>query len=605
MTITVKLVNSGKRLSIISSRGVMDKDRIAGLQGTRYTRADGWTIPVAWSAYCGLVGEFGDELSAADNETVMAVNALTQNARRLTELRMKTEPAYDIPSDSPVYPYQEVGAQFLAYSGRAMENDEAGSGKSLQMIRALQMMTVQGKDVFPALIVCPSNMVYNWAEEFGKWWPGIQCQTVSGAGAGRVKALRTPAHVYIINYENLHRHSRLAGYGSIHLKACQHCDPGSPLKSPSQCEVHPKELNRIPLRTIVVDEAHRIKDPKSKQTRACWAIGDTCQYRFALTATPISKSPADLWCALRLLEPEVWTSRVRFIDRYCNVRMDFFGHMQVDGLNQQHRSEFDAIMNTLSRRMLKRLILPQLPPKVSSVRWVDLSTKQRRAYNELRNGMIALVGENGGDILTTPDAMTRMMRLWQLASSYIEVVPVIDAKGKRHERVQMIAPSTKLDALMEIIDEQAGAPIVVFAESRQLINAAAERLEKAKIQYLQVVGGMTADEKHQVEVQFRSGEIPVLLCTIKAAKEGSTFTAAGTAVFLQRSWSPIDNSQAEDRVHRIGAESHDEVDIIDIVARNTMETRQRQALAKGYESLAEVMRDEQTMRMLLGIETKR
>nr|DAK58914.1 MAG TPA: Chromatin remodeling complex ATPase [Caudoviricetes sp.] len=602
MTVTIRLNKAGDRFQIISSRGVMDKERIAQLQGTRYTRTDGWTIPVAWSAYCGLVGEFGDELTADNDDTVAMVNALMQDAKTLTTLRMRTEPDYEIPPDPPVYPYQEVGAQFLAYSGRAMENDEAGSGKSLQTIRALQMMTAQGKDVFPALIVCPSNMVYNWAEEFGKWWPGIRCQTVSGSGSGRVKALRTPAHVYIINYENLHRHSRLAGYGSIHLKACQHCDPGSTLKSPSQCEVHPKELNRIPLRTIVVDEAHRIKDPKSKQTRACWAIGDTCQYRFALTATPVSKSPADLWCALRLLEPDVWTSRVRFIDRYCNVHMDFFGHMQIDGLNPQHREEFDAIMNSLSRRMLKRLILPQLPPKISSVRWVDLSTKQRRAYNELRNGMIALVGESGSDILATPDAMTRMMRLWQLASSYIEVVPVADASGKRHERVQMIAPSTKLDALMEIVEEQAGAPIVVFAESRQLITAAAERLEKAKIKYLQVVGGMTADEKHQVEVRFRSGDVPVLLCTIKAAKEGSTFTAAGTAVFLQRSWSPIDNSQAEDRVHRIGAESHDEVDIIDIVARDTMETRQRQTLAKGYASLAEVMRDEQTMRTLLGMD---
>lgn len=600
MTVKLSLTPDESRIRIESSRGVMDKDRIAGLLGTRYTRADGWTCPLKWSAYCALQGEFGKELTANDAASA-AISRLFAQASALTRLRMQLQPDYQLPADAPQYPYQEVGSLFMATAGCAMENDEAGSGKSIQTIRALQILVSRGENPFPALIVCPSNMVYNWCEEFSKWWPGVKCMAVSGAGTKRLKALRTPAHVYVINYENLHRHSRLAGYGSMRLKSCQLCDPSSTLKSVAQCETHDKELNRIPFRTMIVDEAHRIKEPKSKQTRAVWAIGDTCQYRFALTATPISKSPADLWSALRFLEPDVWTSRVKFIDRYCSTTIDFYGHMEITGLNGAHRDEFNAIMNTLSRRMLKKVILPQLPPKVLSTRWVDLSTKQRKAYNELRDGMIALVGENGDGILSTPDAMARMMRLWQLASSYLEVTPYVAADGTQHDEVHMIDPSSKLDALMELVDEMAGAPIVVFAESRQLINAAAKRMDKAKIPYLQVVGGMTADEKHQVEVRFRDGDVPVLLCTIKAAKEGSTFTAAGTAVFLQRSWSPIDNSQAEDRVHRIGSEQHDQVDIIDIVARDTMETRQRTTLKKGYNTLAEVMRDATTLRTLLGM----
>ena len=88
-------------------------------------------------------------------------------------------------------------------------------------------------------------------------------------------------------------------------------------------------------------------------------------------------------------------------------------------------------------------------------------------------------------------------------------------------------------------------------------------LEKADISYELIVGGQTAEERERAKDNFQSGRVRVILCTIAAGGIGITLTRAATACFLQRSWSMVDNSQAEDRVHRIGSEIHDKVEIID------------------------------------------
>ena len=142
-------------------------------------------------------------------------------------------------------------------------------------------------------------------------------------------------------------------------------------------------------------------------------------------------------------------------------------------------------------------------------------------------------------------------------------------------------------------------PAVVFAQSRQLIELAAKRLDKEKISYTMIVGGQSADEREASKTSFQDGKVRVILCTIAAGGIGITLTRAGTAIFLQRSWSMVDNAQAEDRVHRIGSEIHDKINIIDILSIGTLEERQRLVLSTKEERLEEVLRDRDTLARLL------
>jgi SNF2 family DNA or RNA helicase len=101
--------------------------------------------------------------------------------------------------------------------------------------------------------------------------------------------------------------------------------------------------------------------------------------------------------------------------------------------------------------------------------------------------------------------------------------------------------------------------------------------------------------------QFQQGQVRVVLGTIDAAGEGLTMTRARHLCFAQRHWSALKNTQAEGRVHRIGSEVHDSVEIIDLVSIGTVEERQRDALSGKLARLEEVVRDREALARLLGI----
>jgi SNF2 family DNA or RNA helicase len=222
-----------------------------------------------------------------------------------------------------------------------------------------------------------------------------------------------------------------------------------------------------------------------------------------------------------------------------------------------------------------------------------MQPKQARAYAQMRDEMIAEI-ENGERVFAL-DPIVRLTRLSQFASAYAEMV---EENGE--PKVRLTAPSNKIDAMMEIIEELNGKPVVVFAQSRQLIELAAERLDKAGISYSMIVGGQTAPVRETNIKRFQvDGHSQVMLATIQAGGTGLTLTRADTLVFLQRSWSMIDNSQAEDRVHRIGSEVHDSVNIIDVVSNGTVEIGQREALTAKSERAQEFVRDKELLTTML------
>jgi SNF2 family DNA or RNA helicase len=157
-------------------------------------------------------------------------------------------------------------------------------------------------------------------------------------------------------------------------------------------------------------------------------------------------------------------------------------------------------------------------------------------------------------------------------------------------------PSPKLDELEAIFDEMPDKPIIVCAESRQLIDLASIRLSKRKIPHGLITGTVNEFERQRVLREFQAGRLQALLFTVKAGGVGLTMTAADTIVFLQRSWSMIDNKQAEDRAHRIGSERHESIHVIDIVARDTVEEGQIARLTEKFMRLQEIARD----RLLIG-----
>jgi SNF2 family DNA or RNA helicase len=288
------------------------------------------------------------------------------------------------------------------------------------------------------------------------------------------------------------------------------------------------------------------------------------------------------------LAPEEYPRRTDYIDRYCFAAMDMFGMLNIVGLNPATKDEFFGFFDPRFRRMPKWMVLRFLPPKLRQRRYAEMGTKQLKAYQELSEGQITRLHD--GSIIVATNNLTLNTRLLQFSSAYATVNEQGDVKLQE--------PSSKIDVLMEILEEMGDKPIVVCAESRQLIELAALRLEAHKprpIPYSKIVGGMTDVERKQAQADFREGKSRVMLFTIKAGGVGLTMTPADTICFLQRSWSMLENKQAEDRVHRIGSEVHESIHVVDIVAPGTVEESQILRLYEKFERLEEITRDRERM----------
>jgi SNF2 family DNA or RNA helicase len=497
--------------------------------------------------------------------------------------------------DEDLFPHQRAGVAFLSTARRALLADEPGLGKTAQTIRAIKKLS-ETEQVFPALIVCPNTLKKNWKREFGLWWPEVNVQVISGSAGQRRKQFDSEADVYVINWESLRSHSRLAPYGSVALARCPSCGGHDEKVSENRCEVHIRELNKIDFKVVVADEIHRSKEPKSKQTRALWSATGDADIRFALTGTPIANNVLDLWSILHWLSPEEWPSKTRWIDRMVDTMLNAFGGMLVLGVKPHMHEEFYAAINPRMRRMLKARVLPWLPPVVKERRDVEMPTKQAKAYKQMRDLMIAEL--EGGDALTAPSPLTQTTRLLQFASSYAEMD--VD-KTTGEITVKLIEPSCKVDALIDDIKsgDFGDDSVAVCAVSRQLIDLLSVELEKLKIPHGLITGAQNEDERQQAVDDFQSGKIKWILFTAQAGGVGITLTAARRLVMLQRPWSLVDYKQALDRVHRIGSEIHDSISIIDYVTEGTIEERVIQVLDAKADNFEEIVRDKvQLLKML-------
>jgi SNF2 family DNA or RNA helicase len=495
-----------------------------------------------------------------------------------------------------LFPHQRAGVKFLATARRALLADEPGLGKTAQAIRALKTLQEGNEAVFPALVVCPNTLKKNWQREFTKWWPEVKVQVIKGTATQRRKQFEEEADVYVINWESLRSHSRLAPYGSVALARCSACGGHDDRVTEARCEVHQRELNIMDFKAVIADEMHRSKEPKSKQTRALWAASGNADIRFALTGTPVANNVLDMWSILHWLSPDEWPSKTRWIDRMVDTMLNAFGGMMVLGVKPQMEQEFHAAINPRMRRMLKQRVLPWLPDMMFERRDVEMSTKQAKAYKDMRENMIAEL-ENG-DTVVAPSVLTQTTRLHQFASSFAELV-VDESTGE--PKAILSEPSCKVDALMDDIkNEDFGEDsVAVAAVSRQLIELLSARMTKEGIDHGLITGAQNEDERQKAIDDFQSGKIKWILFTVQAGGVGVTLTAARRLVMLQRPWSLVDHKQALDRIHRIGSEIHDSVVIMDYVTEGTIEERVLQVLEEKADNFEQIVRDKDKLLELL------
>lgn len=576
------------RIAIASSWS--EKELVKQIPGSGWDNDNKiWHAPLSWSTCVQLRGIFGQDLKIGSDLSQWAKDELSWRinpSNTLRDLKALTVPlTTQDPLYKALYDFQKVGAEFLHTADSALLTDEMGTGKTIQMLTTLRMK-LAGKA--PALVIVPNTVKGNWAKEAKKWYPEATPYVIAGTAVARrktfVSAMADPSALVIINFESVRLHTNTAGFGSIALKRCAECGGQKDTKiTAKQCEVHSKELNAIPFAAVVVDEAHRIKDGQAKQTRSVWAVGHqpSVEHRYAMTGTPIANNAADLWSLMHFVAPHEYPTKSKFVDRYCQVTFNSWGAMEIGGLNPATKEELFKFLNPRMRRTLKSEVLTQLPEKVFTTINVGMTKEQKKMYDQMAEGMITRLPD--GAVMVAKDNLVVNTRLIQFSSASMvqtgtKIVKQTDSWGVEHEVEEpvygMCEPCPKLDAMEDLLADMGDKPLVVAAVHKQLIDLAEVRLKKAGISYGKITGDVPQWERDLYVQQFQEGKLRVMLLTMAAGGVGITLTAADTMLRLQCSWSMVDNTQVVDRIHRIGAEIHQQVNIIDVVAAGTVEEDQ-------------------------------
>lgn len=601
--VTATLTSDGSAIALYTD--YRDSERTKAIPGvTRSFHGEFWEMPLGWASCLALRAVFGTELTVLEPLSAWAWREHRERIAPTLALREATDLPPDAPPVSPQHErlrtYQRAGVQWLNTVRSGLLADDLGCGKTVQVSQA---MDSHGIHALPALIICPNSMKREWARELGVWNTYAVPYPLEGTLTKRRKALTQalddPYAAVIVNIESLRQFTRLAPYPSVRFRSCRACDPhkGEEGLKTNMCERHSKELNAFVFRTVVFDEAHRMQDPKAKQTRAAWAMfrQPGVRWRWELTGTPIGDDLGSLWPLLHGIAPEDYPSKEKWLDRYAEFSWTEFATRKIIGVKPERREEFYSILNTRFRRMPKALVLPDLPPVIRIRRDVEMTPRQKKAYDELSGKMITRMDD--GTLLVTPDNLVKHLRMLQLSSSYGEIVKD-DPDDADTWHVVLKEPSPKVDEVMEILNGMdPSRQVAVCAVSSQLVDMAARRMEAEGIPHVKITGAVNEAGRAWAMEQLQTGKTRVMLFTMAAGGTGLTMTAADTLICMQRSYRMIDNIQTEGRVHRIGSERHESVTVIDLVTTGTVEeTDQIPALQAKFERLEEINRDRETLR---------
>lgn len=468
----------------------------------------------------------------------------------------KQEFEIDIPKNfefkTKPFAHQIDGVRFGLNKKKFLLCDDQGLGKTKQIIDFVGCLE-KTDTINKVLIVCGVNSLkYNWQSEISihsdekGWVLGTRFRKTTGkAYEGNTKNKledldNLPDCRYIItNIETLRAGAEKISKSKYHFpiaeKLQELCKNGT-------------------ISVIAFDECHKSKEPTSLQSRAM--INVTAKYMVAMSGTPLTNNPLDLYFPMKWLGYENH-SFYQFKQHYCTL--GGWGGSQVVGY--KNLEEIRAMMDSIMLRRLKTEVL-DLPEKIRKIEYVDMTPKQKQIYKEVYNGVMSDLQK----IKFSNNPLSMMIRLRQ-ATGWTGIIS------------NTIQESAKMDRMIELVQEiiASGQKAIIFSNWESMTEVAREKLKSYHPAY--ITGATKADERMKEVERFQTdNNCKVIIGTIGAMGTGLTLTEAQNVIFLDSPWNMALKAQAEDRAHRIGTKGT--VSIITLCCRDTIDERIEELVEK-------------------------
>jgi SWI/SNF-related matrix-associated actin-dependent regulator 1 of chromatin subfamily A len=480
---------------------------------------------------CGKLVAAGDRVSWTKGVRGV-MHAVCSDEGKVVKEAVETSRATDADINIPVpeglsfLPYQKAGIAYALKRNGTIFGDEMGLGKTVQAIGLVNA----DETIRTVLVICPKSLKYNWRNEFNKW-------------------SSRPLDLFLFPEQALVFSELFPG--QVRVVIC-----------------HYDQLSKLQLfqwDLVITDEAQFIKNEKAQRSKKTKEHAKRAKKKILLTGTPIPNRIKELWHLLQIVDPETWdppgfakgrpvgagegAGWMRFAKRYCDAKQvvhnrkgeshwDFDGASNLEELNEKLRA------SCLVRR-LKRDVLKDLPAKRRQIITLKapVCADEKHEWERLN--------------LSYEDAIEILSRD-RLAFTELSVA--------RHKTALAKVPAT-VEFLNDLLADNDGK-LIVFAHHLDVID----ELERGLFGHgVVTITSATEAEFRQRHVEMFQNDpgTRVIIGTIGAMGTGHTLTASSTVVMVESSWTPSDNSQCEDRAHRIGQK--DSVNVLILVSDGSVD----------------------------------
>lgn len=428
---------------------------------------------------------------------------------------------------------------------------EMGTGKSCATIQCLRRRYADEGRLMRTLILAPLITLKNWKNEFimfSKVHPkAIHVLDKASKRAAHISSLENRGGVIIMNYDALSQKSV--------IEAVEKWSP----------------------EIIVCDEAHYLKNYKSKRAKSVAKLADKAKHRYMLTGTPILNNALDLFMQFRVMDGYKKREST-FGDNYFVFRGRYFEDENA-GWNSKpghfpkwvpRPSTYEDLHNIISSKMSivkKEHVLKDLPDLVTEERYVMMTAEQAKAYKDMKEDFVAYLKEldesGKPKAVVAKLAITKSLRLQQI------VAGAANTETGWHE----FKDTPRMKVLKELLEELTPEhKVIVWACFKANYEMIARLCEEMGIGYRMIHGGIPTKEKYENADAFNNDpDVRVLIGNPGAGGIGINLVASDYSIYYSRNTKLGDSLQSAARNHRKGSEIHDKITHINLVCPGTID----------------------------------
>ncbi len=423
--------------------------------------------------------------------------------------------------------YQQEGLDWLGFLHEfrfgGILADDMGLGKTIQTLSHLSLLKETGKLTLPSLIIMPTSLIANWRNETHRFTPNLSVLILHGSQRMDVYEKIDEYDIVLTTYPLIVRDVDV--------------------------------LEKRQFDYIILDEAQKIKNPKTKMAQAIKTLH--AHHRLALSGTPIENHLGELWSIFSFLMPGFLGNMSFFREAYQNPIEKERDRDVQERLNRR-------IKPFLLRRTKESVVL-ELPPKTEIIKYTQFEPKQAKLYETIRVTMEKKVQDAirskgiGSSHITILDALLKLRQV------------CCDPLLLSLDEAKKVKESAKLELLMDLLEEllSEGRKILIFSQFTSMLSIIEAKLNGEKIPYTKLTG-QTRKREEAINA-FTNGEAKIFLISLKAGGVGLNLTQADTVIHYDPWWNPAVENQATDRAYRIGQEKA--VFVYKLIVENSIEQK--------------------------------